>query len=571
MIEKEPLPEEIEDLEALEEGEGKEVRWLRTAPGWVISLGLHLLVVFALTFFYIQQYVFVDDSTVSVGIRAPEGPKVSEVEAPKAEEPEKTEEPEETGGERDEFSAQESSDAADAGADAAGDAGGGLHRGRLRSHGDRDGTRGLAPAGRAKEGPGEDERHGQEHPRRAQVARAPPEGGRLLVDDPLPRGVRAPRLHGELYPERVQWQRAVRRRGHEPRPPRLPGSRVPSLEPRFRLRGEPGVRGARRPAREQPDPDLRGSRETRVQVPHPLPGPMGRIGPPVDRHVYNHVLGAAALAEAYGQTGMWLLRAPAEKAIRWIEEARSPGRGWRYGFHGRDTDASVTGWAVLALRSAETAGIAFDRSAFDDVRRWFDRATVSASVEPRLLGRNPGDIPGTWILTGYRSQKDAGNLVSVEGLNEHYHYTPSSSAIMVMSSFLMDGKPGPKAEKLIETILDFPPVAWKPGEKESYRPVDFYYWYHATYALFQATSKEDPRWTRWGEAIKRALIDTQNLKDSEGKCPEGSWEPIDRWSCEGGRVYATAMATLTLQVHYRYPRLVGLEKKERALRVEEKP
>ena len=77
MIEKEPLPEEIEDLEALEEGEGEEVRWLRTAPGWVISLGLHLLVVFALTFFYIQQYVFVDDSTVSVGIRAPEGPKIS--------------------------------------------------------------------------------------------------------------------------------------------------------------------------------------------------------------------------------------------------------------------------------------------------------------------------------------------------------------------------------------------------------------------------------------------------------------------------------------------------------------
>jgi len=33
----------------------------------------------------------------------------------------------------------------------------------------------------------------------------------------------------------------------------------------------------------------------------------------------------------------------------------------------------------------------------------------------------------------------------------------------------------------------------------------------------------------------------------------------------------TAMAALTLQVHYRYPRLVGLEKKERALRVEEKP
>ena len=570
MIRNDPPPEEIEDIEALEEGEGKEVRWLRTAPGWVISLGLHLLVVFALTFFYIQQYVFVDDSTVTVNIRAPEGPKVSEVEAPKTEEEEKPEE-DETQGERGEFSADESFDPADAGSDAVAEAEGGS-------------TMGVFDPTASATG-----RVGSRRPTGPKKARPKMSGTDRSIRSALKWLARHQREDGSWSATR--FHEACGRHGYGESCARneFEGNEqydvgVTSLALLAFLgagclpSNRDSVFAASREAEElgallESSPTLTYGEVVKRACKFLMRSqdPSGRLGPPVDRHVYNHVLGAAALAEAYGQTGMWLLRAPAEKAIRWIEEARSPGRGWRYGFRGRDTDSSVTGWAILALRSAETAGIEFDRSAFDDIRRWFDRATVSASIEPRLLGRNPGDPPGTWILTGYRNPRDAGNLVSVAGLNEHYHYTPSSSATMVLSSFLMDGKLGPKGEKLIETILDFPPVAWTPGDKDSYRPVDFYYWYHATYALYHATSKEDARWTRWGEAVKSALIDTQNLKDAEGRCQEGSWEPIDRWSCEGGRVYATAMAALTLEVHYRYPRIVGIEKKERALRVEEKP
>jgi hypothetical protein len=31
-------------------------------------------------------------------------------------------------------------------------------------------------------------------------------------------------------------------------------------------------------------------------------------------------------------------------------------------------------------------------------------------------------------------------------------------------------------------------------------------------------------------------------------CGCGSWDPVDRWGAEGGRVYATAMNALTLGV-----------------------
>jgi hypothetical protein len=37
----------------------------------------------------------------------------------------------------------------------------------------------------------------------------------------------------------------------------------------------------------------------------------------------------------------------------------------------------------------------------------------------------------------------------------------------------------------------------------------------------------------------------------------GSWDPVDSWGAEGGRVYATALLTLSLEVYYRYEKAHG--------------
>ncbi|OHB76885.1 MAG: hypothetical protein A2Z34_10115 [Planctomycetes bacterium RBG_16_59_8] len=50
--------------------------------------------------------------------------------------------------------------------------------------------------------------------------------------------------------------------------------------------------------------------------------------------------------------------------------------------------------------------------------------------------------------------------------------------------------------------------------------------------------------------MKDALIKNQNKRTDGDKW--GSWEPLDRWSPKGGRVYATAINCLTLEVYYRY-------------------
>jgi len=54
--------------------------------------------------------------------------------------------------------------------------------------------------------------------------------------------------------------------------------------------------------------------------------------------------------------------------------------------------------------------------------------------------------------------------------------------------------------------------------------------------------------------MKNALVPTQaTAKDG---CRNGSWNSDqDRWGAEGGRVYATAMNALTLEVYYRYDKV----------------
>ena len=77
---------------------------------------------------------------------------------------------------------------------------------------------------------------------------------------------------------------------------------------------------------------------------------------------------------------------------------------------------------------------------------------------------------------------------------------------------------------------------------------DFYYWYWGSTALFQLG---DPHWSSW----EKALIDTlSDLQRTSPTCAKGSWDPSGAWGEEGGRVYATAMLALALEVYVRYPR-----------------
>jgi hypothetical protein len=71
------------------------------------------------------------------------------------------------------------------------------------------------------------------------------------------------------------------------------------------------------------------------------------------------------------------------------------------------------------------------------------------------------------------------------------------------------------------------------------------HWYYATLALFQ---QQGEAWESWNSALAPELVAHQRTDGAF----TGSWDPQDRWSRLGGRVYQTAICTLCLEVYYRY-------------------
>jgi len=260
--------------------------------------------------------------------------------------------------------------------------------------------------------------------------------------------------------------------------------------------------------------------------------PEGCVGERGSKFMYNHAVAALALSEAYGMTASQVLRDPAQKAIDFLIAAQNPGKAWRYGVKPGDNDSSVSGWAVMALKSAELSELAFPRSAYEGALTWFGEATSAKDGYYRV---------------GYNA-RDTGK-VYVPGHNEQWDDHPALSAVAVMSRiFIQKSKREPALTAVTLLAGDLP--EWK-----QYK-VDFYYWYYASLALFQYDGPEGPLWSKWNEPMKNAIVPHQKGK-ADG-CRAGSWDPQDdRWGFEGGRVYAAAINALTLEVYYRYANVFG--------------
>jgi Mg-chelatase subunit ChlD len=258
--------------------------------------------------------------------------------------------------------------------------------------------------------------------------------------------------------------------------------------------------------------------------------PEGGLGPRSAKHMYNHAIASLALSEAFGMTASQPLREPAQKALDFLCAAQNPGRGWRYGSRPGDNDTSVTGWAVMALKAAELAELTFPRSAYDGAIAWIDSVTEQNS----------------YFRVGY---VHAGPPRGLPGRYEQFDDHPSMTAVGLVSRiFIQKKKSEPALAGTNLLVADLP--EWKTNR------IDFNYWYFGSLQLFQYDGPEGPMWKKWNEPMKNALVPSQ--KTAKDGCQNGSWDPAaSRWGEEGGRVWATAINSLTLEVYYRYAAVFG--------------
>lgn len=226
--------------------------------------------------------------------------------------------------------------------------------------------------------------------------------------------------------------------------------------------------------------------------------------------MYNHGICSLMLAEVIGMqdaADAQRTRRALQDAIRLILESQALSKndrhqgGWRYQTNSRDSDLSVTGWQVLALRAAKDVGCDVPAEAIDAAIEYVKNC---AARNHAGFAYQPGNAP-TSTLTGI-------GITCLEVCGDHH------------SDEALGG-----AKWLVENPLH---------ERSSY----FYYGvYYTGVGLFKIGGQ-------LADDNHRHLVNVLlPLQDDDG-----GWTANQGSERQAGRIYATALAVLAMTVEYRY-------------------
>jgi hypothetical protein len=255
----------------------------------------------------------------------------------------------------------------------------------------------------------------------------------------------------------------------------------------------------------------------------------GLISDPTDAGSYRgggypHAIATLALSEAAGMSQVPATKAAAQRAVdhltQWREQNEKESKlGWRYA-PGQSGDLSVTGWCVMALKSAKIAGLKVDSESFEHALKFVE------SVEIKDADGGPSHF-------GYRpdaEHAETSHLLTAIATTVHQYC----------------GAPHDATQQSVEWFVNKGGLPRWGAQGES---VDLYYWYFGSVSTFLHGGK---MFKTWREAIWKSLPQHQ-CKDGDHT---GSWPVVGEYSDEWGRAGQTALSVLCLELYSgRYVRL----------------
>ncbi|MEI6808334.1 MAG: prenyltransferase/squalene oxidase repeat-containing protein [bacterium] len=231
----------------------------------------------------------------------------------------------------------------------------------------------------------------------------------------------------------------------------------------------------------------------------------GRIGPVCDNAMYNHGMATVALMKARHLATDKAWKDAGDRAVDFVCSAQNDLGGWGYltGNSGA-ANTSVTVWQLQALMLAEGMG----------------RTDLSPRIDRSLA----------WL----RSTVDGGDRMgySREGESSSGYETLTAAGILCLVADDSRPKDCGRTAQLVKLL--------EAAAGQQCKTVDYYRWYFVTHAL-QAAGGTVSR------EVAGHLQDTLIAQQASKGPGAGSWEPGDRWSPAGGRIYATSMAVLSLE------------------------
>ncbi len=228
--------------------------------------------------------------------------------------------------------------------------------------------------------------------------------------------------------------------------------------------------------------------------------------------MYGQGLATIALCEAYGMTRDPALKEVAQQAVRFIVFAQNiEGGGWRY-TPGAPGDTTVTGWQLMALKSAQLAKLEVPSPTIGLVVKFLDRVQIDDGARYKYMPTEP-------------------------------RATNTTTAIGLLCRMYTGWNRDKPALYRGVGYLD----RWGPSQN------NMYYNYYATQVLHHW---EGPEWVKWNHRMRDYLVTTQAKPGQNPSAAQlhetGSWYFPEQYGDAGGRLYNTSLAILTLEVYYRY-------------------
>ncbi len=229
---------------------------------------------------------------------------------------------------------------------------------------------------------------------------------------------------------------------------------------------------------------------------------------------YGYSQGPAilALSEGYAVTQSAILREPLDRALQAVfrQQAAAKSRqqdmgGWRNQSSPNDSDVPVTGWMIMALKSAQSAGIEISQDVFDKAAQYlWNMYDV----------KNPG--------FGYQTPK---------------RY-PTTTAVGVFCQQLLGNGNDPRLQGALNYLRE-QKVDWAKAEGDFI----LYGWYFMTEAMFQSGGSYRQY---WDGQIRDMMLKNQKA--------DGHWMPPPRSTIERNDLaetpaYSTALGVLILEVN----------------------
>ncbi len=269
---------------------------------------------------------------------------------------------------------------------------------------------------------------------------------------------------------------------------------------------------------------------------------------------YENAVATMALCEAFAMTGDPALKKPAQTAVDQVlahenlfdsageDGGYGKGFGWDYVGPSARNDSSVTGWNVMALKSALAAGLNIGNG-MEGAKRWLDFVWKKTNPDWAKLDPYTGES-----RFPYTCMADTG-AVDIAAAPGPGQPAPNSHDLTcvggVCAVFLGHHSGDPMLESLSNYIINHEvPTAF---------PTNAYYMYYNTLTIFQVGGD---KWKTFNTKVRDLLVKAQRKGDG---CFDGSWDYGNGTftGSEYGRVLTTAYCTLDLEVYYRYVKVGG--------------